>query len=966
MKHQFDLTIFFLFLSTLYVSAQQECEFEPIDFDPLIGQICEKAYPICINNLHGYTGELSDVFNPNQQITPLCVDAEPQNTQWIAFSTCQEVTTITITPFNCSNPNDPQVGLQAGIYTSCDPNSNLLCDTDANLNPIVFSFASVPGETYFLFLDGYVGSICEFEITVQEGMGGGTGTGAECTATVEGPDEFCGPFTGTYLAVTSCEDGSSLNCGNPSVPGLDISIDDFICYEWTIEPDTLWEIIGDQNGPEIEIEWDYNTIGITYTISYEIITNPFIDTDSLGWYCCNPGEFTFEPLMVTANPIIENYQTQEICDGDFVSFCGDILTETGVYTCFDVDNCQLDILDLIVKEDFEIIDEFWLCEGSCLVYNSVDYCQPGTYTVGVDQCSELQIILNQLFFYFDEGEMLDCNDPSTIISFDADGPGIVTWYDPDGNVIDTGNDLVVFSEGVYKGIFELDQPIHPCIVEYSFFIEEDFDPPVFSIGAEELSCEGDVADAQVDVVSNVENVEWYEDGDLIGTGTTINLGSGTYNVVATGFNGCTSSQQFEISPPEEILEHDLESTVITCIETTSNLQISANLILDEVIWTSSTGEEYSGENVDVDEIGIYDISIVTESGCEYSDNIMVIENKIYPEFVIENPEMWECNTTDMFITSELLDSGLDVSFSWSTNDGDIISQDSENVTIGSIGTYELIVTENTTGCTYTDNITVINNPNVVNSAEINGEDIDCEGNPGSISLFNIEGGIEPYTTYIDGEIVDLSEYAAQSPGEYEVEIVDGNGCSITKKVTIGEQGLIDGIITGPDYVDDPNEPVTFTADVFADISKITIKWYDDQDNFLGEGLSITIFVDRDMVIRYEVESEEYCPIIRSKPVEYKDDFKVYIPNIYSPNGDGINDLFIFDIWNAEPVVIRMQVFDRWGNKVFDSDVETGDDYLYWDGEFNGEEAIIGVYSYLLTFTHDGGDYRYSGTVTLVR
>ena len=69
---------------------------------------------------------------------------------------------------------------------------------------------------------------------------------------------------------------------------------------------------------------------------------------------------------------------------------------------------------------------------------------------------------------------------------------------------------------------------------------------------------------------------------------------------------------------------------------------------------------------------------------------------------------------------------------------------------------------------------------------------------------------------------------------------------------------------------------------------------------------------------------------------------IYLPNAFSPNADGINDSFQA-YSNCIPIAFRCQIFDRWGNKVFESnDIET-----VWNGQIRGEKAEIGVYSYLV-------------------
>ncbi|MGY6562239.1 MAG: DUF7948 domain-containing protein [Luteibaculaceae bacterium] len=88
----------------------------------------------------------------------------------------------------------------------------------------------------------------------------------------------------------------------------------------------------------------------------------------------------------------------------------------------------------------------------------------------------------------------------------------------------------------------------------------------------------------------------------------------------------------------------------------------------------------------------------------------------------------------------------------------------------------------------------------------------------------------------------------------------------------------------------------------------------------------------------------------------------FIPNAFTPNGDGINDLFrpILADYNKFHLII----FDRWGNKVF----ETRNPGVVWDGTgVNGNPSPAGMYNYILNFVNIRNEERViSGSVTLIR
>lgn len=86
---------------------------------------------------------------------------------------------------------------------------------------------------------------------------------------------------------------------------------------------------------------------------------------------------------------------------------------------------------------------------------------------------------------------------------------------------------------------------------------------------------------------------------------------------------------------------------------------------------------------------------------------------------------------------------------------------------------------------------------------------------------------------------------------------------------------------------------------------------------------------------------------------------VLIPNVFSPNGDGINDLFFADSVNYS--VDEFFIYDRWGAKVYES--RPG---IPWDGKTNGHNCVEGTYYYVFRYSWTGSKVETkTGFVTLV-
>jgi len=93
-------------------------------------------------------------------------------------------------------------------------------------------------------------------------------------------------------------------------------------------------------------------------------------------------------------------------------------------------------------------------------------------------------------------------------------------------------------------------------------------------------------------------------------------------------------------------------------------------------------------------------------------------------------------------------------------------------------------------------------------------------------------------------------------------------------------------------------------------------------------------------------------------------FRVKVPNVITPNGDGVNDDFtpMSSSWSGISSH-HIEVFNRWGEKVWESDdFESG-----WDGKRNGNYVAEGTYFWILELNTGGNgqSFRYKGTVTVI-
>jgi gliding motility-associated-like protein len=113
-----------------------------------------------------------------------------------------------------------------------------------------------------------------------------------------------------------------------------------------------------------------------------------------------------------------------------------------------------------------------------------------------------------------------------------------------------------------------------------------------------------------------------------------------------------------------------------------------------------------------------------------------------------------------------------------------------------------------------------------------------------------------------------------------------------------------------------------------------------------------------------VTNEYGCVDTVFKVIVINEDFNVYIPNTFTPNNDGVNDVFNVKGVGLKQEGYYMEIFDRWGTLVYSTkDLNKG-----WDGTVKGIKAQDGVYIYKVKVVGDNGigKKEFKGHVTLLK
>lgn len=240
----------------------------------------------------------------------------------------------------------------------------------------------------------------------------------------------------------------------------------------------------------------------------------------------------------------------------------------------------------------------------------------------------------------------------------------------------------------------------------------------------------------------------------------------------------------------------------------------------------------------------------------------------------------------------------------------------------------------------------------------------CE-TPGAIEVTGVEGGVSPFTYTINGSESEDALFEDLAQGEFTLSVSDANGCSGEALVTLetvfpGNASFTASPFAGP-----------YPLEVFFDNSSTYFQ------DFLWEfGNGDTSGVESPSYT-YEQPGQYTVTLTATDPLNGCIDTaswvvfvqlpnSIFIPNAFTPDNDGINDVFSVVSEGIDPENYHVQIFDRWGSVVF----ESRDPAQAWTGNVlgGGHYVPTGVYPYRLRFNYLGSvsEQELMGHVTVIR
>lgn len=440
------------------------------------------------------------------------------------------------------------------------------------------------------------------------------------------------------------------------------------------------------------------------------------------------------------------------------------------------------------------------------------------------------------------------------------------------------------------------------------------------------------------------------------------LRAGNYNVVVTDANGCSASTSLVINQPAQI-SVSLTPTSLTC-SNAANGQVAANVSGGTSPYQYNWSVAGSGSVITGLSAGAYLLTVTDFSGCSVSASTNVTE----PALLTVNASSTQVscnNSSDGTITA--FGNGGTAPYTFNLyRGGQLLQSNFTGAFIGlSVGGYQLDVVD-FNGCSNTTSIVV---PSPVSDLFLLTTDsTSCYGSQYSDGAAFITGltlANQPYRYSIDGGPLQYSgDFYGLRAGNHIIRAVNNFGCDTNISFIVLEPAQATLEVNPNDTIIQLGQSIRLYS-TFAQFPLSSIVSYNWSPS---EGLDcsdcpnpLVSTYNRSNQYTLVVTYNNGCTVTAGSRIFVQNNLDTYIPNAFTPNGDGNND--IFTIYGLGIREIDMKIFNRWGELVF---VSTNQQ-VGWDGTYKGALQNPGVFVYYVRLTYlDGKEVSRTGSLTLVR
>lgn len=468
---------------------------------------------------------------------------------------------------------------------------------------------------------------------------------------------------------------------------------------------------------------------------------------------------------------------------------------------------------------------------------------------------------------------------------------------------------------------------------------------------------------------------WYDSAFiLIDAGASLTVHSaGLYFIVTTDtLTSCERMDSFMIEDLREALEVDAgENQQIDCRQDTVDLvPVIDDAQLIDFLWSGPPGGLASDPSFEIAQAasgGMYVLSVTDKNtGCTGTDSVLVEDIRVIP--VADAGSDGEINCTGDTIVLDGSASSAGPGFSYSWNGPGVTGTGNVMTTVQTPGWYFLEVMHTLSGCTALDSAEVTALQTLEADLLVSGPPCP-EDSSGQIQVAVVSGGTLPYTYSLDGIIFQLSpEFIELPPGDYAVIVADSAGCLLQMSAHIPEPPMID-VFVGADTILEIGQYLQLSPEITSSIPVDSIVW-DPEENLSCAMCTGPVF-HAGFADTFQISATVYaggCVATDALLIFVPEVFELFVPNVFSPNNDGINDFVTVFSNDMDALVLEFEIFDRWGELIFkNTGFRVNQLSEGWDGTFRGKAMNPGVFVCVVkVLLSNQSTQVISADVTLVR
>ncbi len=276
------------------------------------------------------------------------------------------------------------------------------------------------------------------------------------------------------------------------------------------------------------------------------------------------------------------------------------------------------------------------------------------------------------------------------------------------------------------------------------------------------------------------------------------------------------------------------------------------------------------------------------------------------------------------------------------------------------GTYTISITD-ALGCMGVDTVVLLGAPRPHVEGTVT--HVRCHGfADGRVEVWSDYPGL--LYSFRGSPFTSQTTYDSIAPGGWQIFVKDSLGCIWEEFFTIEEPPPLE--------VELPAEILigcgdTLRMEPVASAGGLTYQWTPEVWISCSDCEQPTVWPEHDTVYHLIVSDSNGCTADAATHIGVDLTARIYVPNAFTPNGDGINDTFYL-LGDCVDEIEVMRIFNRWGGMVFEAyHIPLNEPSAGWDGKFQGKQLspeVFVFYAYVLQ--KDGSTSMVKGSVTLLR